>query len=235
MSLINEALKKAQRQRTADPVAVPAPVPGTAEAPVARIAKRRPPMPARTLVILIGGSVSLLLMAGLVTVLFWDSAPPAPPRPPKPVVADTPKPAPPDSPIAVTPVAPVTPVTSVVPATPPEPVITVKLPPVTIPPPEPPPQPVVVIPPEPSPPVAPPPTVPVMRAPVANPRVYQFLETLRVAGIRVSDTDPKVIMNDRVFRLNDLVDRTLQLRLIRVNSSSLTFADASGFEYEKSF
>jgi hypothetical protein len=58
---------------------------------------------------------------------------------------------------------------------------------------------------------------------------------LRVAGIRVSPTDPKVIMNDRVFRLNDLVDRTTQLRLVKVEASTLTFVDASGFEYRKNF
>jgi hypothetical protein len=60
------------------------------------------------------------------------------------------------------------------------------------------------------------------------------LESLRISGIRVSPTDPKVIMNDRVFRLNDLVDRPTQLRLIRIDSSTLTFVDASGFEYQKS-
>ncbi len=71
--------------------------------------------------------------------------------------------------------------------------------------------------------------------PTANPKVYEFLETLRISGIRVSATDPKVIMNDRVFRLNDLVDRNTELRLIKVDSSTLTFVDASGYEYRKSF
>ncbi|WP_415663400.1 hypothetical protein, partial [Rariglobus hedericola] len=76
---------------------------------------------------------------------------------------------------------------------------------------------------------------PIALVPTANPKVYQFLETLRISGIRVSDTDPKVIMNDRVFRLNDLVDRPTQLRLIRVDTASLTFADATGYEYQKNF
>ena len=42
-------------------------------------------------------------------------------------------------------------------------------------------------------------------------------------------------MNDRVFRLNDIVDRATQLRLLRIDGSTLTFIDASGFEYQKSF
>ena len=55
MSLINEALKKAQRQRTEGPAGVPPPAaaPTAGGAPAAPIAKRRPPMPARTLVILL--------------------------------------------------------------------------------------------------------------------------------------------------------------------------------------
>lgn len=65
--------------------------------------------------------------------------------------------------------------------------------------------------------------------------MYEFLEKLRVSGIRASDTDPKVIMNDRVYRLNDIVDRTTQLRLTRIEASTLTFVDASGFEYRKNF
>jgi len=73
------------------------------------------------------------------------------------------------------------------------------------------------------------------RVPTANPLVYEFLEKLRVAGIRASPTDPKVIMNDRVFRLNDIVDRITQLRLVRIDNDTLTFVDGSGFEYKKSF
>ena len=240
MSLINEALKKAQRQRTADPVAVAAPAPGTAEAPVARIAKRRAPMPARTLVILVGGGVSLVLMAGLLTFLFWDSGSSeelAPVVPHKPVIAVNPLPTTPiitqptPPPAAVSPVTPITP--PLTPVTPVAPVITVKFAPIAVPPPEPTPE--VVVPPSPPPkPPVPPPAQVIVSSPTGNPRVYQFLETLRVSGIRASETDPKVIMNDRVFRLNDLVDRNTQLRLIRVNASTLTFADGNGFEYQKS-
>jgi len=63
--------------------------------------------------------------------------------------------------------------------------------------------------------------------------VYEFLEKLRVSGVRASPTDPKVIMNDRVYRLNDIVDKATQLRLIRVDNFTLTFSDPSGFEYRK--
>jgi hypothetical protein len=92
-----------------------------------------------------------------------------------------------------------------------------------------------VEPPAPVEPVKPVKPAPAPLVPTANPKVYEFLETLRIAGIRVSATDPKVIMNDRVFRLNDLVDRVTQLRLTKIEASTLTFVDASGFEYRKNF
>ena len=255
MSLINEALKKAQRQRTDTPIAQPAPAPvGTNEAPVARIAKRRPPMPARTLVILLGGGVSLLLMGGVFIFIFFlhglDSAPEPQPiavavRPSSPVVSP-----PPSAPSAESPTLNTQPSTlnSAPPAVQLPPIVatssqlpapssqhsTLNTQPAVAP--SPPPQ-VVSVPPASAPSTQPSTlnTQPTAATPTANSRVYEFLEKLRVSGIRASDTDPKVIMNDRVYRLNDIVDRTTQLRLTRIEASTLTFVDASGFEYRKNF
>ena len=226
MSLINEALKKAQRQRTVDPVVVAPAAPGTSTAPVARIAKRRPPMPARTQVILIGGSAGVLLAGAAVAFLLLRPDPVVPMPVVKPPVAVTA----PDEPVPVV----------VVPRPAPPPPVVVQLPVITPKPPAP--APAVTT--DPAPTVSNPTPVVVQPAPlkpapllepVANPRVHEFLETLRISGIRVSDTDPKVIMNDRVFRLNDLVDRATQLRLTKVEPSTLTFVDATGFEYRKNF
>ena len=226
MSLINEALKKAQRQRTVDPVVVAPAAPGTSTAPVARIAKRRPPMPARTQVILIGGSAGVLLAGAAVAFLLLRPDPVVPMPVVKPPVAVTA----PDEPVPVV----------VVPRPAPPPPVVVQLPVITPKPPAP--APAVTT--DPAPTVSNPTPVVVQPAPlkpapllepVANPRVHEFLETLRISGIRVSDTDPKVLMNDRVFRLNDLVDRATQLRLTKVEPSTLTFVDATGFEYRKNF
>ena len=226
MSLINDALKKAQRQRTVDPVVVAPAAPGTSTAPVARIAKRRPPMPARTQVILIGGSAGVLLAGAAVAFLLLRPDPVVPMPVVKPPVAVTA----PDEPVPVV----------VVPRPAPPPPVVVQLPVITPKPPAP--APAVTT--DPAPTVSNPTPVVVQPAPlkpapllepVANPRVHEFLETLRISGIRVSDTDPKVIMNDRVFRLNDLVDRATQLRLTKVEPSTLTFVDATGFEYRKNF
>ena len=66
-------------------------------------------------------------------------------------------------------------------------------------------------------------------------RVSAFVDAVRVAGIRSSGNDSRVLMNDRVYRVNDVVDRALGVRLIKVASDSLTFADANGVTYVKNF
>lgn len=262
MSLINEALKKAQRQRTDAPApdsspAAPlpaAPEPGPVSAPSSRIVKRRTPMPASTLILLLGGGGALLVMACVFVFIFFLSDDTVAPEHPahRPPVAHT---DPAVSPVAPAPVVVAPPP---VPAPAPAPVVTVKLPPIAAPvvetpkpAPTPAPAPVAVVAtpapaipapaptPTPAPAVvaptpAPVPVVATPSGPVANPAVHEFLEKLRVAGIRASDTDPKVIMNDRIYRLNDVVDRATQLRLIRVEASSLVFSDATGFVYRKS-
>ena len=65
--------------------------------------------------------------------------------------------------------------------------------------------------------------------------MYQLIDTFRITGIRASATDPKVLMNDRLFRLNDIVDRATGLRITRIEPSSLTFVDANGATYTKNF
>jgi len=74
-------------------------------------------------------------------------------------------------------------------------------------------------------------------APVAKPdeRVHAFIDAIRVTGIRSSGGDSRVLMNDRVYRVNDIVDRTLGLRLTKVEHDNLTFTDANGVNYVKYF
>ena len=42
-------------------------------------------------------------------------------------------------------------------------------------------------------------------------------------------------MNERVYRVNDIVDRTLGIRLVKVAADSLTFSDPNGVSYVKGF
>ena len=234
MSLINEALKKAQKMRQPDAPAEPTgAVPPAASAP--RVAKRRPAVQARNVVIAAGCVVAVFAVALASAFLFLlpDTSPPEIIARPK---AARGGPAPASVPPAETIPTVTAPafLTSPAPAAEPPPGAARAAesgPAATVAADEAPVQPAggpAEAPVQPAPPVTPP-------APVENPQVYDFLDTLRVAGIRASATDPKVLMNDRVFRRNDIVDRTLGLRIIGIEPGGLTFQDESGFEYRKNF
>ena len=66
-------------------------------------------------------------------------------------------------------------------------------------------------------------------------RIGLYVDKVHVTGIRTSATGSKVLMNDKVYRLNDVVDRLLELRLVKIEPDSLTFADAKGETYVKNF
>ena len=64
-------------------------------------------------------------------------------------------------------------------------------------------------------------------------RVLAFLDKLRVLGVRSAGGDSKVLMSGRVYRLNDIVDYELALRLTGVTATTLTFVDDNGAVYTK--
>ena len=259
MSLINDALKKAQRLRLEQQASA------RGDAPAGEIRKRARPMRAQLLVLLIAGGTVLVVFSVIITVylLNRDSnvAPaPAPLAKSAPIVdASAP------SPVIVAPTIPA-PSSSATPSTAtPEPVSAVATPPVSTPP-------AIVVPETVAPAATPPaPTVTTTSAaaapaessassaapsapadapatippavaaaveaiaPSPDVRAQQFVDALRVTGIRASGNDSKVLMNDRVFRVNDIVDRNLGLKLIMVAPDSLLFADPTGATYTKIF
>jgi hypothetical protein len=256
MSLINEALKKAQKQRTGEAPTLSAMPSIGGERPV-NIARRGKHAGPGGLLLPIGlgfGALVVLIVGGIF--LFRGKSPEAAPAPAAPTtVASTPAPtptvsAPASAPAASTP-PPATPTaapvsTFVVPnvtttaaparsepvAAAPQPVQPAPAPVVTTPVAQAPaPAPVVAAPaPEPVRPAAPP--------PMLEPRAINHIESLRVAGIRASATDPKdskVLMNDRVYRIGNIVEAEMGLRLVEITSSSLTFEDARGGRYTRTF
>jgi cytoskeletal protein RodZ len=239
MSLINEALKKAQHQRTG-PADLP-PMPGGSVGP-----RGGSGMPKGMMVLLVAGAFVVVVLSVVATVFFLNRAPStkvavASPVAPAPA-ASLPVPAP----IETKAPSPVSQSTSSVAIAP----VTIKIPlPVT---------PTVETPPAPAPAVASttapapaattaaatnPPAVPAAETPAAAPaaegslsdRIADYVDKLRVTGIRTSETGSKVLMNDKVYRANDIVNRALGLRLVKITADSLTFADASGATYVKNF
>ena len=222
MSLINNALKKAQRQRSEG--AASAPTPGGSSH---RPSRRGKAMPAQTLLLIVAGACVVVALSVAATVYFLRDL-----NPPETI----------DSVIASTPVAPATTTTEAQPT--PTPVVTIPItatePPVQVEP-----EPIIVVQaevePEPAPeeivPQFPEPQPEPLPTPVARPdvAVYTFIDQLQVMGVRFSGASSKVLMNDRVYRVNDIVDRTLGLRLTAVTSDRLTFVDANGASYTKNF
>ncbi len=245
MSLINEALKKAQRQRHDANAGTGAPGADSS----GTIAKRAQPKSARSMLLLAVGAV-VLIVASMVGTALWLTRPSPPPAVARTTKVDAKtQPGPEVKPLITVPAAPVAapakgltkeagpasdsgsvPTTPAAGASPsssrPTQVAQV------------------------TPPAAPAKTVAAARIeeqpvpaktepppPAAKPdeRVHQFVESLKVMGIRSSGADSKVLMNDRVYRVNDIVDRGLDVRLTKVSADSLTFTDANGVTYVKYF
>ena len=217
MSLINDALKKAQRQRSTDsapPLAAP---PTAGPGPGARAVKRAKPLAfdvqmLRLALTVLG--VGLVLVGG-VLYFQWKAYPTGT------LTLSGIKPRP-KAPVKETPVSVEEKISLVVPATAPEAAATTAV--------------------EPSSPLVSAPAAPIEPA-VAHPalkarpdpRILAFIDTVRITGIRASGADSKVLMNDRVFRVNDMVDRTLGLRLTAVEANALIFEDERGVVYTRNF
>ncbi len=242
MSLINDALKRAQRQRTAEEAGINPPMPGGSSG---RVTKRGKPLSAQSLLLIVVGATVLIVLSVVATVYlvrdtpkpaaaastaadptvqagaglglkktsYLDSAPSLVVFVPSPVKTEPAVVTPSES--ASAPVAPQPAQTATATANPSLPAVnptasqTARPAAVTRP--------------------APDPTLP------ADERVNLFLDKLHVTGIRSSGNESKVLMNDRVYRVNDIVDRTLGLRLTQVRPGVLTFADERGVVYTKNF
>ena len=78
-----------------------------------------------------------------------------------------------------------------------------------------------------------------IESPAASPKpsnqMITLVENLKVTGIRAAGADSKVLMNDRVYRLYDVVDHNQGIRLTGIAASALTFTDESGAVYTRQF
>lgn len=253
MSLINDALKKAQRQRAGDtpPSSLSSPpLPGGSPAPIRSVQKND----SSPTLLLVGGGVTVGLLLGVGA--FWflrgsgekNAAPVTPPSATVTAVSapkDTPSDATRQTPAATSaqiaePTATVLVPRAAEPAAP-----TANTPAATTPvaasansseaAPK---APLAVE----TPPAATPSVTSV--APAAKPttpgepseQMVKAIESFRIMGIRAAGgADAKVLMNDRVYRIGDLVDRALGIRLTAATANSLTFQDAGGATYTRNF
>jgi cytoskeletal protein RodZ len=267
MSLINDALKKAQRQRTeADAPAAPVPdaTGGTGAAePLQRVARREKPRGFQSQLLLVGGGVVVVTALVVAGIFFFGSSSGgnrsetsnamAAVKPPAPAVAPTPQPAP-----AVAATAAAAPEQSKQTPAPTaslagtEPAKSNALPSTEAQNSSIAPAPSQVSPPSAASPVpavsaqvvaanAEPAATAQASAPKSNERpkpsthMMSVIDGLKVMGIRAAGAESKVLMNDRVYRLNDVVDHELNIRLTGVAGRILTFEDDRGAVYSRSF
>jgi len=226
MSLINDALKKAQKQRTGEAPSLGS-MPSVGGESAVQISRRAKPSGFNTLLLRagLGAGVLLVLVVGGYFALRGkpetgklkaeDSKANTVQTTPTqtPVPASTQPVVVPADPVATTPIAFSLPI---VPKA--EPVVA-KTEPV------------------PAQPAAPTPQVSEPAKPVLKlePRAMTFIDNLKVAGIRASATDSKVLMNDRVYRVGDMVEREMGLKLVGITSNSLTFEDERGGRFTRTF
>lgn len=218
MSLINDALKKAQRQRAGDSASQ------TSVDPTGRSATPREQSSSKhAMLLIVCGAGVLIVLSVLVTVYLLrpgnhldDSSP---------ALASAAVSTPESAPQLIAPEDTPSPVIAM-------PVITAPAPQIETPPVNPAPTVVIAPPPEVIEPTRPEP-VPVEPAVNLQEEIHKFLDQIQIAGIRAAGSESKVLMNNQVYRLNDIVNRELGLRLLQVDSTSLVFTDANGTRYPK--
>ena len=214
MSLINDALKKAARLRAEEQAGMPPPMPGGGHG---RISRQREPIRTQTVVLIAGAAVALVVVSAVITGILVTAKPE-----PKAAVAAKP------APEAL--------------ATPAPQKVVVQVPSIVVPASAP-----AAAPPTPAP-TAParateaaPPVVRVAEPAAApshharNDLVQGIVDRLHVSGARAAGADSKALVDGHVYRVNDIVDRTVGLRLVKVEPDRLMLVDAAGDTYEKSY
>ena len=223
MSLINDALKKAARQRAEEQGEVIPPIPGGGH--------RRPlrpgePMRVQTIVLIGAAALSLIVVSAVVTGIFVTGKPEvkvagvtqaptlAPTPPPQKVVVQAPV-------IAVPQALPTSiPTPNSAPAAAVRPVVLAAVAPAA----EPTSRPVSTA-------LATAPAAPQSR----NELIQGIVDRYRVSGVRAAGADSKALVDGHVYKVNELIDRTIGLKLTKVDADHLTFVDAQGDTYLKSF
>jgi hypothetical protein len=82
------------------------------------------------------------------------------------------------------------------------------------------------------------PAAPIAATPSAqahNDLVQGLVDGLKVSGVRAAGAESKALIDGHVYRMNDVLDRATGLRLVGVDPDHVTFVDASGVNYVKSF
>ena len=224
MSLINDALKKAARQRAEEQADVVAPMPGGGN-------RHAPgsggPMRTQTMVLIGAAAVALIVVSAVVTGVFVAG------KSEQKSAAMAPVPTPTPSPQKVVVQSPVIALPQVLQTSAPSPTPVAATKPASAP----------VLHPLPAARQVPSPVIsaPAAAASVAsapeshNDLIQGIIDRYRISGVRAAGLDSKALVDGHVYKVNDLIDKSLGLRLVKVEPDHLTFVDAQGETYVRSF
>lgn len=224
MSLINDALKKAARQRAEEQADVVAPMPGGGN-------RHAPgsggPMRTQTMVLIGAAAVALIVVSAVVTGVFVAG------KSEQKTGTMAPVPTPTPSPQKVVVQSPVIAIPQVLQTSTPSPTPVAATKPASAP----------VLHPLPAARQVPSPVIsaPAAAASVAsapeshNDLIQGIIDRYRISGVRAAGLDSKALVDGHVYKVNDLIDKSLGLKLVKVESDHLTFVDAQGETYVRSF
>jgi amino acid permease len=216
MSLINDALKKAARERAEEQGEI-APRPGGGR----RNSGRGGPMQKQTLILIGAAAIVLIVVSVVLTGMFMTGKPEA-----KAVTAASPTPTT-IAQAAAKIIIEAPAVAVAVPTATPAPTVAVVKPTPT-------PVPVVVQTPEPAAPSAP-------AAKVADTsqghmdEMQALVDGFHISGVRTAGAESKALVDGHIYKLNDIVDKKSGLRLVKVDVDHLTFTDRDGNTFVRTF
>ena len=224
MSLINDALKKAARQRAEEQADVVAPMPGGGN----RHAQGSGgPMRTQTMVLIGAAALGLIVVSAVVTGVFVAG------KSEQKTGTMAPVPTPTPSPQKVVVQSPVIALPQVLQTSAPSPTPVAATKPASAP----------VLHPLPAARQVPSPVIsaPAAAASVAsapeshNDLIQGIIDRYRISGVRAAGPDSKALVDGHVYKVNDLIYKSLGLKLVKVESDHLTFVDAQGETYVRSF
>ncbi len=65
--------------------------------------------------------------------------------------------------------------------------------------------------------------------------VQAIVDAYHISGVRLSGAGSKALVDGRVYKLNDIVDKALGLKLVKVDEDHLTFVDRDGATFVRNF
>ncbi|GAB4268663.1 MAG TPA: hypothetical protein DIU37_02175 [Opitutae bacterium] len=65
--------------------------------------------------------------------------------------------------------------------------------------------------------------------------IQSFISTSRVTGVRKSGNNSKVVINNRIYPINAVVDDNLKIKIKCIDDREIVFLDEDGVEYSKQF